>query len=206
MSAGWTGWNRTVTHTRGEVGVESSPGENRGSRAAIAIVAAALVLLSALLLIDVARAGTPRVYPARKQARTLLEIAELSGRVRAINPVIAIAAKEAGGPNTYLDVSEDYADLLSITPDNFNGKPTSTLNVGLMAPFIGGHVRKVDYDPILSQAKADQIESDPRAISLPRDVWALPGEREAQAVRVYTNPARTHIYVTSADLIQEGTE
>ncbi|MDP2182286.1 MAG: hypothetical protein Q8K99_06930 [Actinomycetota bacterium] len=179
---------------------------DRGSRGAAIVVAVVYVLLAGLLLIDVARAGTPRIYPPRKRAQTLLEIAEQSGRVRAINPVIAIAAREVGRPDVYLEIPEDYADLLAITPDNFDGKPTSTLNSGLMAPFIGGRVRKVPYDPVLSQAKTARLEADPTAITLPRDVWAVAGADDAAVVRLYVDTTRTRVYIAPIGLAEEGAE
>lgn len=181
-------------------------GARGAGRTKIIVVAAACVLLAGLLLIDVARAGTPRVYPPRKRAQTLLQIAEQSGRVRAINPVIALAAREAGGPDVRLEIPEDYADLLAITPDNFNGKPTSTLNSGLMAPFIGGRVTKVAYDPVLSETQAKGFEAAPTTLALPRDVFAIAGAGDASVVRLYVDPTRTRVYIAPADLAREVAE
>jgi len=183
----------------------SSSGPRRG-RTTIIIVAIAYALLSGLLLIDVMRFGEPRIYPPRKRAQSVFEIADQSGRVRAINPIIARGARMAGDPDVVLEVPEGYADLLAITPDNFAGRPVPTLNAGLMVPFIGGRVREAAYDPILSETQSTEIEDSPDAAALPRDVWVLTGFDDASVVRLYTDSQRMRVYVVPSGVVGEEVE
>ena len=156
---------------------------------------AAFVVLGALLVYDAVRIQDTRILLRMVRATRLVDVAASIDRVRAINPVIAIAGREAGGSGATLELPDGYSSLLAVEPDYFVGKATPTVNMDLMGAFLGGRVREVAFGPVLSAADAAAIESDPKAIALPMNVWALPGDANSPVVRMYTDPARLHVYV-----------
>ena len=175
-----------------------SSGDRQGGRARHAralVVAAGYAIVCVVLLADIAHLGELRATPRIISAQRLVDVAAGIGRARAVNAVVATAAREAGGATVTLEVPEGHRELLAREADEFNGRATATLNTALMAPFIGGRVAVVAYDPVLDQATAAAIEADSASIALPMDVWLVQGTGSAATVRLYTDPARLHLYV-----------
>jgi len=177
--------------SRGDEGM----GDDRRGRIVLVAVTVALAVLTAVLMYDsfhMTKAGL-QVVPIR--AHRLVDVAASIGRERGVNPIIAVASREAGGERVVLELPVGYSALLARKPDSFTGRVTATLDKGLLDPFIGGRVREAEYDPILDAATAASLESGRDTIRLPMDVWALPAKAGVTRARLYTDPARLRIYV-----------
>jgi hypothetical protein len=178
---------------------------NRNTRTIAAAVAAAYVVLALLLVSDFANYREAGLQVEPRQAYRLVDVAEGMGRVRAVNPVIGVAALEAGGPKAVLALPRRLRDALNREPDEFRETPQATLQTGLIAPIVADRVKFSDYESALTAEQAREIETHPDVIELPMDVWALPSSDGQREVRLYTDPDRLTIYVVPKDMFEGGT-
>lgn len=151
--------------------------------------------LTVFLVIDIVTLPETRITVRWVRAHTLAEVAASIDRARAVNPVIAVAARRAGGDDTILELPENHRDLLAREPDRFHDRVTATLDRNLMLPFIGGRVEVASYDPVVSAEEAASVEEDSRSVELPMEVWALDVRGGTERVRLYTDPERLRVYL-----------
>lgn len=162
------------------------------------------VVLAALLIVDIVQIERTNILVRQVRAHRLVDVAASIDRARAVFPVIAVAALEAGGDSAVLELPNGHETLLARRRDKFNGRKTYGLDMKLIGPFLGERIRETPYGAVLSSEDARAIESDPGVVSLPMDVWALPSADGAAAVRLYTDPTRIRVYIAPVGMFEGG--